>query len=363
MITPLKAMLAKATLGGCLLLGTLVLPAQASEKHAETVTANTATEMDKAHYARHDFPYRSHYVEVMGSKMHYVDTGGPGDPVLMIHGQPTWSYLWRNVIPHVEDNGKGKKRRVIALDLIGFGKSDKPDIEYLSTDHAKYLEGFIDALALNNITLVLHDWGSILGFNYAATHPDRVKAIAFMEAVVITPPAEAPFTPVKTKLSGPKPSPKDFFFNILTQIKTPGVGEKMILEDNFFLEKLVVPSFADILTEDEKDAYLEPFSEGKNRLPMLQFPRDVPILDGTPEYTARMVGNYDRYLHTQKNLPKLLLHLSEGFLINRWDAHWIKNNIPDVTSYNMGPGDHFMQEYNPVGIGTAISLWMDANNL
>jgi len=353
----------KAILGSCLLLGTLAFPAQAGESHAETTTANTATEMDKAHYARHDFPYRSHYVEVMGSKMHYVDTGGPGDPVLMIHGQPTWSYLWRNVIPHVEDNGKGKKRRVIALDLIGFGKSDRPDIEYLSTDHAKYLEGFIEALALNNITLVIHDWGSILGFNYAATHPDRIKAIAFMEAAIFTPPAEVPFTPIKAKLSGPKSDPMEGFANILRQIKTPGVGEKMILEDNFFLEQLVLPGFDDLLTDDEKSAYLEPFTKGKNRRPMLQFPRDVPFTDGTPAYTANMMHNYNRYLQTQENLPKLLLHLSEGFLINRWDAHWIKTNMPDVTAYNMGPGGHFMQEYNPVGIGTAISLWMDANDL
>lgn len=308
--------------------------------------------------ARHDFPYASNYVEVMGSNMHYIDTGGEGSVVVMIHGQPTWSYLWRNVIPHLEN-----EHRVIALDLIGFGKSDKPDIEYRSYEHAEYLQGFMDALDLDDVTLVIHDWGSILGFNYAATNPDRVRAIAFMEAAVATAPVEVPYLP-PLPINDQNPEPNlDGFAAILEQIKTPGVGEQMILEDNFFLEALVLPSFEGRLTEDEMNAYREPFPQGSNRRPMLQFPRDVPIGSQSPQYTIDMMTRYNTYLQTQEDLPKLLLHLSEGFLINRWDVEWMRRNFDDLTIHNMGPGGHFMQEFNPHGIGQAISMWMDDNEL
>ena len=123
------------------------------------------------------FPYQSRFVEVLGSRMHYVEEG-VGAPMLFLHGNPTWSYLWRNVIPHVSPHA-----RCIAPDLIGMGHSDKPAIEYRLVDHIRYLEGFIDALALRDLTLVVHDWGSALGFDYAFRHQERVRAIAFMEAI------------------------------------------------------------------------------------------------------------------------------------------------------------------------------------
>ena len=126
------------------------------------------------------FPFESRFADVHGSKMHYIDVG-KGDPVVFIHGNPASSYLWRNVIPHVQEQGF----RCIALDLIGMGKSDRPDIDYSYDDHAKYLAGFIDSLDLgDNITLVIHDWGSMLGFDWAANNAHRVKAVAFMDAMV-----------------------------------------------------------------------------------------------------------------------------------------------------------------------------------
>ncbi len=311
-----------------------------------------------AELARHDFPYPSHYVEVLGSKIHYVDTGGKGSVVLMIHGQPTWSYLWRNVIPHLE-----KEHRVIALDLIGFGKSDQPDIQYLATDHARYLAGFIDALKLDHMTLVVHDWGSILGFDYAANHPEKVKAIAFMEAAIYAPPAQAPYLPPKPLINSKPSFGVSGFFQILEKIKTPVLGEKMILEENYFLEQLALPSLATVLTEDELNAYREPFIKGKNRRPMLQFPRDVPIDGISPSYTVEMMANYNKYLRSQNDLPKLLLHLSEGFLIDRWKVQWLRNNLADIEVHDMGAGGHFMQEFNPDGIGLAIAIWMRKNLL
>lgn len=335
-----------------LLVGALLNPS------SSTAVENTASITVSDDYARHDFPYKSHFVEVLGSKMHFVDTGGPGPAVVMIHGQPTWSYLWRNIIPHLENT-----HRVIALDLIGFGKSDKPDIAYLATDHARYLKGFMDALALDDMVLVVHDWGSMLGFDFAANHPDRVKAIAFMEAGVITGPPKPPYGPVKAPLTGRPPSVMEGFAQLLGQIKTPGVGEEMILENNYFLEQLVLPSFEGMLTEDEMNAYREPFPEGSNRKPMLQFPRDVPIDGVSPAYTLEMMQNYSAYLLRQPDLPKLLLHLSEGFLIQRWDVEWMRRNYQDLTVHDMGPGGHFMQEFNPDGIGQAIAMWLAENNL
>jgi haloalkane dehalogenase len=335
---------------------TFLFSAQTDSQTPTLVT--TQSDETIVELARHDFPYQSHYVNVLGSDMHYVDTGGEGSVVVMIHGQPTWSYLWRNVIPHLEDN-----HRVIALDLIGFGKSDKPDIEYRADQHAEYLQGFMDALELDDVTLVVHDWGSILGFNYAASNSDRVRAIAFMEAAVQTAPPEAPYlAPLPVNDRNPEPT-LDGFVGILEQIKTPGVGEQMILEDNFFLEQLVIPSFEGRLTEDEMNAYREPFLDGRNRRPMLQFPRDVPIAEPAPQYTIDMMTSYNSYLQTQEDLPKLLLHLSDGFLITRWDVEWMRRNYTDLTIHNMGPGGHFMQEFNPDGIGSAIAMWMDDNDL
>src|SRR5210317_59357 len=121
------------------------------------------------------FPFKPHYVQVHGSKMHYVDEGS-GDPILFLHGNPTSSYLWRNIIPHLSSQG-----RCIAPDLIGMGKSDKPDLEYRFFDHVKYIEGFIEKLGLQNITLVIHDWGSALSFHYAMRNENNIKGIAFME--------------------------------------------------------------------------------------------------------------------------------------------------------------------------------------
>ena len=123
------------------------------------------------------FPYHSKFIDIKGSRIHYVDEG-EGDPILFIHGNPTSSYIWRNIMPHVQDVG-----RVIALDLIGFGKSDKPDIDYGFADSYAYLEAFIKKLKLKNITLVVQDWGSGLGFHYANLHRDNIKGIAFMEAM------------------------------------------------------------------------------------------------------------------------------------------------------------------------------------
>src|SRR5437867_11913028 len=164
------------------------------------------------------FPYESKYIDVLGSRMHYVEEGS-GDPVLFLHGNPTSSYLWRNIIPHISPIG-----RCIAPDLIGMGKSDKPDLDYGFFDHARYVEGFIETLGLRNITLVIHDWGSALGFHYARRHGGNVKGIAFMEAIV---------RPV-TWDEWPEQA-----LQMFQAFRTPGTGEQMIMEQNMFVEAVL----------------------------------------------------------------------------------------------------------------------------
>lgn len=314
--------------------------------HSATAATLTSQLEKNEHHAnsklaRHDFPYPSHYANVLGSNMHYVDTGGKGSTILMLHGQPTWSYLWRNVIPELEDN-----HRVIALDLIGFGKSDKPDIAYTVEDHAKYLRGFIESLKLDDMTLVIHDWGSFLGFDYAAEFPHKIKAIAFMESIL-------PFGEPEPKGSANRQI-MDNFAGLVQRLRTPGVGEKMILEDNFFIEKLLLssPSF----TEDEKEAYREPFAQGKNRRPMLQFPRQISLDGVEPAYVVAGLKRYQQYL-MQTDIPKLLMTFSPGALIGPQKVEWAKNNLSNLQVKHIGKGVHFVQEDHPKAIGSEIRHW------
>lgn len=306
-----------------------------------------------AENARHDFPYESHYADVLGSKMHYVDTGGNGPVVLMLHGQPTWSYLWRNIIPHVEEG-----RRVVALDLIGFGKSDRPNIGYTIENHAQYLAAFIDELKLQDITLVIHDWGSFLGFDYAARNPDRVKAIAFMEALL-------PFENIMEYplVPAPEPTNPNGFAAFIQQVKRQGVGEKMILEQNAFLTRIFPNAMFRKLSEDEMDAYMKPFAEGKNRLPMLQFPRSL-VTDGVnPPYAAESFNQYIPFLKQKTDLPLLMLTVEPGGLGTEFQISWVKEHLPRTEIVGVGAGIHFMQEDQPDNIGKAIADWLARKGL
>ncbi|MEH6650596.1 MAG: alpha/beta fold hydrolase [Motiliproteus sp.] len=190
-----------------------------------TLTGTTAVE-PASHYKlpkptiSPDFPFESRFISVSGSNIHYVEQG-TGDPVLLVHASPTSSYLWRNVIPYVSDN-----KRAVALDLIGMGKSDKPDISYTFGDHYDYMEGFIDRLQLKNITLVLHDWGAALGFEYARRHPENVNGIVFMEGLL--PPAfpQPSFEAMGEALGAMFKSFKDLV-----------EGPELIIKQNIFIEK------------------------------------------------------------------------------------------------------------------------------
>lgn len=286
-----------------------------------------------------EFPYQYKYVEILGSKIAYVDEG-EGDPVLFIHGNPTSSYLWRNIMPYAKPFG-----RVIALDLIGMGKSDKPGIDYTFADHARYLEAFIQALGLKKITLVVHDWGSALGMDYARRNERNVKGLVFMEAIV--PPA----------LPAPnyqEMGPASEFFR---QVRTPNVGEKMILQNNMFVE-VVLPQMGTVreMTEAERAVYRAPYPTPESRKPTLVWPRQVPIA-GEPADTTKIVTENGAWLKKTK-IPKLYFYAEPGALNTPPVVEYFQNNLQNIETRYVGVGVHFLQEDHPHEIGRGIADWL-----
>jgi haloalkane dehalogenase len=281
-----------------------------------------------------DFPFESRYVEVHGSKMHYIDEGA-GDPILFLHGNPTSSYLWRNIIPHLVPHG-----RCIAPDLIGMGKSDKPDLAYRFSDHSKYLEGFIEELGLSNVTVILHDWGSGLGFHYAMRHESNIKAIAFMEALL---------KPMKWE---DFPSDQKMGFKLF---RTTGIGWLMLSVMNMFLTKLVPQMIVRKLSAEEMDHYLAPFKTIQSRKPVRQWPREIPI-SGSPSDVHEMMSNYSQKLQ-ESELPKILFFANPGAIINAPDVDWCRENLKNLKAVDIGEGLHYLQEDNPHLIGEELAIW------
>ena len=251
-----------------------------------------------------DFPFESKFLDVDGSKMHYLDEGS-GEPFLFLHGNPTSSYLWRNTIPHLTPLG-----RCIAPDLIGMGRSEKPKLSYRFFDHYQYLQSFIAALDLKNITLVLHDWGSALGFHYAMQHAENIRAIAFMEAI-LKPFAWAGFSR-EYKMS----------FKLM---RTPIIGWFMISVMNGFIKGMLPKTIVRKLTPEEMAAYAAPFPSIGSRKPLLQWPREVPI-DGQPADVDQAVREYNQKLQSS-DLPKLLIYARPGAIIDEQEVSWCRQNL------------------------------------
>ncbi len=279
------------------------------------------------------FPFQSKFVEVEGSKLHYVEEGA-GDPVLFLHGNPTSSYLWRNVIPHVSPLA-----RCIALDLIGMGKSDKPDIEYRFVDHSRYVEGFIAALGLRNITFVIHDWGA-LGFLYAHQHEGNVKGLALMETFVRT----------LTWDDWPEQARQLF-----QAFRTPEVGWNMIVNQNMFVEQVLPGAILRKLSDEEMDRYREPYVDPHSRKPVWRWPNELPI-DGEPADVTEIVQAYSEWFG-KSDLPTLLLYARPGAIMGEPLVEWCQNNMRNLKTVEIGPGAHFVQEDRPHEIGEAIAEW------
>ena len=277
-----------------------------------------------------------HRVEVLGSEMAYVDVGA-GDPIVFLHGNPTSSFLWRNVIPHVADLG-----RCVAPDLIGMGDSSKVDgMAYRFVDHRTYLDGFLDAVGVRDrVTLVVHNWGSALGFDWANRHRAAVSGIAYMEAIV---------RPV-TWEEWPEPSQRVF-----QGMRSPA-GEEMVLANNVFVERILPASILRTLSEDEMAEYRRPFlNPGEDRRPTLTWPRELPI-DGSPEDVVAIVDDYSGWLSTS-SLPKLFVNAEPGAILVGEQREFCRR-WPNQTEVTVA-GIHFIQEDCADDIGLSLRRWME----
>lgn len=307
-----------------------------------------------AEIARHDFPYESRYADIKGSQLHYIDTAPSnksGSTIVFLHGQPTWSYLWRNIIPAVE-----KTHRVVAPDLVGFGKSDKPYIDYSIETHAEYFDALMTKLQLEDVILVIHDWGSFIGLDWAAKNPGKVKGVAFMESIL---PSDGSFDRESQQMKI-----LENFEQILKNLRTPGLGEKMILQDNFFLERILLSG--ETLTEDQKQAYREPFANDANRYPMLMFPRQVPLgnFDGyVPTYVLDSMTTYAKWMSSTE-IPMLQLIFTPGAINGEHTHRWVKQNVSNLTVEKLpGAGIHFVQETHHKEISMALQNWLKSTGL
>jgi len=279
-------------------------------------------------------PYPRRRVRVIDTEIAYVDTG-KGDPIVFIHGNPTSSYLWRNIIPHLERAG-----RCLAPDLVGMGDSGKaPSGSYRFVDHARYLDAWFDAVVpTGKLTLVVHDWGSALGFHWARRHPDRIKGIAYMEAVV---------RPL-TWEEWPEPARP-----IFKAMRSPA-GEEIILQKNVFIERILPGSVIRKLTDEEMAVYRRPYLQsGESRRPTLTWPREIPI-DGEPPDVAAIANLSAQWL-SRSAVPKLFINADPGTILVGPQREFCRSwpNQREVTV----KGIHFIQEDSPVEIGQAIAEW------
>jgi haloalkane dehalogenase len=283
-------------------------------------------------------------VDVLGRRMAY-HARGEGAPVLFLHGNPTSSYLWRNVIPELEGYG-----RLIAPDLIGMGDSDKlpdpgPDT-YRFVTHRKYLDAFIDAVIgpKESIVLVVHDWGSALGLDWANRHRDRVRGIAYMEGIVRPIAGWGEWSAAATPIFQGFRSDK---------------GEAMILDRNMFVERVLPGSVLRKLSEAEMTEYRKPFLERGDRWPTLTWPRQIPIA-GEPADVVQIASDYSQWM-AQNDIPKLFVNADPGAILigapREFCRSW--NNQTELTV----PGSHFIQEDSGPAIGQAVAAWMKANSL
>ena len=281
--------------------------------------------------------YPRAFTDVLGDRMAYVDVGD-GDPIVFLHGNPTSSYLWRNVMPHLEGAG-----RLIAPDLIGMGDSaklsDSGPRRYTLVEHRRYLDQLLDQLGVSErTTFVVHDWGSALGFDWSNRHRQAVKGIAYMEAIV---------QPL-TWSDWPEP-----YRGIFQAFRSPA-GEEMILTKNMFVESVLPGAVLRTLTDEEMAHYRRPFAEaGEARRPTLTWPRQIPI-DGEPADVVEIVSAYADWLSSSP-VPKLFMNAEPGAILTGAQREFCRT-WPHQTEMTV-PGVHFVQEDSPDPIGEALLSW------
>jgi len=282
-------------------------------------------------------PLSKQFTTVDGKQMAYHEVG-EGPTVVFLHGNPTSSYLWRNIIPHVSS-----KARCIAPDLIGMGDSDKLDDtgpgSYRYVEHRSYLDGLLDQLDLGDeVTFVIHDWGSALGFDWASRHPDRVAGIAYMEAIL------RPMTWAEWP---------EMAVGIFQGFRSPA-GEDMVIGQNLFVEAVLPTSVLRGLTDAELDVYRQPFLEPEHRRPTLTWPREIPI-EGEPTDMVEIVRGYGDWMATSQ-VPKLFINADPGAILTGPQRDFCRT-WPNQTEITV-PGIHFIQEDSPHEIGEAVADWL-----
>lgn len=279
---------------------------------------------------------------VLDSTMFHRELGS-GRPIVFLHGNPTSSHLWRHVMPAV---GAGRR---LAPDLIGMGRSGKPDVGYAFDDHTRYLDAWFDALDLDEVVLVGHDWGGALAFDWAARHPGRVRGLAFLETIV------KPMAWEEFPAAG-----RDLF----RSIRTPGVGETMVLDKNAFLTELLPFTVASGLADEDLQVYLEPYPTPESRRPLLQWPRSMP-LGGEPADVVARIERYDAWLAASPDVPKLLLAFEPGpgAMIGPELVEWCAANIAGLEIEHFGPAGHHAPEDQPESIATAVRDWAERHEL
>lgn len=280
-----------------------------------------------------------HRCSVLGSAMAYRVTGEPGAPVaLFLHGNPTSSYIWRNILPLV-----APVARCIAPDLIGFGQSDRPTLAYRFTDHVRHLDGLIDELGLNSAYLVAQDWGTALAFHLAARRPNFVRGLAFMEFI----------RPIATWDEFHQvPAARETF----RKFRMEGEGERMVLEANAFIERVLPGSIVRTLSEEEMGAYRAPFPTPESRRPVLALPRQLPIA-GEPADVHEMLHVAHAALKTA-GYPKLLFVGEPGALVSPAFAEQFAASLSHCAVVHVGQGRHYLQEDHPEAIGRSIAGWI-----
>ena len=278
------------------------------------------------------------FMTIKGKKIAYVEMGS-GDPIIFQHGNPTSSYLWRNIMPALAQQG-----RCIAMDLIGMGDSDKldnPDASsYSFVEHREYFDAFLEQLGVDSkVTLVIHDWGSALGFDWANRHREAVKGICYMEGIV------RPLTWDEWPESA-----RQVFQGFRSD-----AGEHMVLEKNTFVERVLPNSILRDLSEQEMEVYRRPFlNEGEDRRPTLSWPRQIPI-EGTPVEVVEIVQSYADWLVTSE-VPKLFINADPGAILTG-PAREFCRKFPNQKEVTVR-GNHFLQEDSPDEIAEQISLWL-----
>lgn len=278
------------------------------------------------------FSYPEKYVDIDGVKMHYIESG-EGMPILFLHGIPSSSYLWRNVIPHISKLG-----RCIALDLIGFGKSDKPDISYSVTDHIKYVEKFIEKLGLKSIVLVMHGFGSVIGFDYAMRHEKNCSGLVFYEAFLN--------------------SGSDDDISLPVQEQVLHWRNKFMQSSNAIdiVDELLAQSLMRPLTTEERNHYEQPFKESASIKALLTYLQELPVgTEKTP--MDKIIKEYSHKL-TQSTLPKLMMYSIPGFITTISTLMWAKETLPNIEIIDLGEELHLAQETSPELMGESVSIWL-----